>query len=223
MLIFKEFLDKYENLSTEEFCQQIYQQTIKSFQDEPEKLEIILADFYKLTQEPIFKSNTNILTTAQTIFIESNLQKNSNNLETKIELTSSFPEPITAIFIATDQVNTDTELNFITSEDSLRSISKEDIATYQNQLLQEFFSETIEANQVLLLANCLKFTVQKSENNQYSGILATNDENHQINYQLTPVQQNQYNLELESPQLNWKHDYQINLDNPNHINFLHRL
>ncbi|MCH2247882.1 MAG: WG repeat-containing protein, partial [Crocosphaera sp.] len=220
---FKPILDNYKNLEQKELCQQIYQQTVKSFQDEPDKLEIILADFYKLTQEPIFKSNTNILTTAQTIFIESNLQKNSNNLETKIELTSSFPEPITAIFIATDQVNTDTELNFITSEDSLRSISKEDIATYQNQLLQEFFSETIEANQVLLLANCLKFTVQKSENNQYSGILATNDENHQINYQLTPVQQNQYNLELESPQLNWKHDYQINLDNPNHINFLHRL
>ena len=220
---FKPILDNYKNLDQKELCQQIYQQTIKSFQDEPEKLEIILADFYKLTQEPIFKSNTNILTTAQTRFIESNLQKNSNKLETKIELTSSFPEPITGIFIASNQVNTDTELNFITSEDSLRSIRNEDIATYQNQLFKEIFSETIEANQVLLLANCLKFTVKESGNNQYSGILATNDENHQINYQLTPIQQNQYNLELESPQFYRKQDYQINLNNPNHLNFLHRL
>ena len=105
----------------------------------------------------------------------------------------------------------------------MRSVSNEDIATYQNQLFKEIFSETIEANQVLLLANCLKFTVKESGNNQYSGILATNDENHQINYQLMPIKQNQYNLELESPQFYRKQDYQINLNNPNHLNFLHRL
>ncbi|WP_048326045.1 hypothetical protein, partial [Crocosphaera watsonii] len=220
---FDRILKGYENLSTEEFCKQVYQQTVKSFQDEPEKLEIILADFYKLTQEAIFKSNTNILTTAQTTFIESKLQENKNNLEIKIHLTGSFPEPITGIFIASNQINTDTELNFFTTEDSLRSINQEDITTYQNQLFKEVFSETIEANKVLFLANCLKMTFKDSKNNQYSGILATNDKGHQIKYKLTPIQQNKYNLELESPQFNWKHDYQISLNNPNHVNFLHRL
>ncbi len=193
---FDRILKAYNKLSEQEFCQQIYQQTVKSFQDEAEKLEVILADFYKLTQEPIFKSNTNILTTAQTTLSESKIQENSNNLETKIELSSSFPEPITGIFIASNQVNTDTQLNFITSEDSLRSINSKDIANYQNKLFQEIFSETLEADKVLFLANSLKFTDQESESNQYSGVLATNDESHQLNYKLTPIQQNQYNLEF---------------------------
>ncbi|NEO54099.1 MAG: hypothetical protein F6K54_14020 [Okeania sp. SIO3B5] len=220
---FENIIKQYQELSKQEFCQQIYQQTVKSFQDEPEKLEIILSNFFKLTQEPIFKSSSNILTTAQTTLIESKIQENSNNLETKIELSSSFPEPITGILIASNQVNTDTQLNFIASENSLRSINKEDIATYQNKLFKEIFSETLEADKVLFLANCLKFTDKESESNQYSGILATNDESHQLNYKLTPIQQNQYNLNLESLQFNWKYDYQINLNNLNHVNFLHRL
>ena len=193
---FYPILKAYNKLSEEEFCQQIYKQTVKSFQDKPEKLEVILSDFFKLTQETIFKSSSNILTTAQTTLIESKIQENSNNLETKIELSSSFPEPITGVLIASNQVNTDTQLNFITSEDSLRSINSKDIATYQNKLFQEIFSETLEANQVLFLANSLKFTDKESESNQYSGVLATNDESHQLNYKLTPIQQNQYNLEL---------------------------
>ena len=83
-----------------------------------------------------------------------------------------------------------------------------DLVKYCN-FLKDKLSATPKVSQSLDLNHLLK--------------LITNDENHQINYQLTPIQQNQYNLEVELPQFNWKHEYKISLDNPDHLNFVHCL
>jgi hypothetical protein len=220
---FKDILDNSENLSNSEFYQRIYQQTIKSFQNNPEKIEIILADFYKLTQEPIFVSSFTILNTAKTSFINAIKPKSSTTLETTIQINSTFPETITGIFIASDEPNTDTQLNIIVTENSQRIINNQNIANYQNKLFQEFFSEVVDPDQILDFTNTLKFITKQSSNNQYTGTLSSNDQSYQINYRLIPTQQNQYTLHLQSEQFNWSNDYQVNLDEQTFVNFLNRL
>jgi hypothetical protein len=220
---FKDILDNSENLSSPEFYQRIYQQTIKSFQNNPEKIEMILADFYKLTQEPIFTSSSTILNTAKTSFINAIKPKSSTTLETTIQINSLFPETITGIFIANDEPNTDTQLNIIVAEGVKRTIESKNISIYQNKLFQELFSEVVDPAQILDFTNTLKFLTKESSNNQYTGILSSNDESHQVNYRLIPTQQNQYTLHLQSEQFNWSNDYQVNLDEQNFVNFLNRL
>jgi hypothetical protein len=220
---FKDILDNSENLSNSEFYQRIYQQTIKSFQNNPEKIEIILADFYKLTQEPIFTSSSTILNTAKTIFINAIKPKSSTTLKTTIQINSAFPETITGTFIANDEPNTDTQLNIIVTENSQRIINNQNIANYQNKLFQEFFSEVVDPDQILDFTNTLKFITKQSSNNQYTGILSSNDESYQINYRLIPTYQNQYTLHLQSEQFNWSNDYQVNLDEQTFVNLLNRL
>ncbi|QJB45482.1 hypothetical protein [Dolichospermum flos-aquae] len=220
---FKGILDNSQNLSSSEFYQRIYQQTIKSFQNNPEKIEIILADFYKLTQEPIFASSFTILNTAKTSFINAIKPKSSTTLETTIQINSAFPETITGIFIANDEPNTDTQLNIIVTENSQRIINSQNIANYQNKLFQEFFSEVVDPDQVLDFINTLKLITKQSSNNQYTGTLSSNNESYQINYRLIPTYQNQYTLHLQSAQFNWSNDYQINLDEQTFVNLLNRL
>jgi hypothetical protein len=220
---FKDILDNSENLSNSEFYQRIYQQTIKSFQNNPEKIEIILADFYKLTQEPIFVSSFTILNTAKTSFINAIKPKSSTTLETTIQINSTFPETITGIFIASDEPNTDTQLNIIVTENSQKIINNQNIANYQNKLFQEFFSEVVDPDQILDFTNTLKFITKQSSNNQYTGTLSSNDQSYQINYRLIPTQQNQYTLHLQSEQFNWSNEYQVNLDKQTFVDFLNRL
>ncbi|MDB9508831.1 MAG: hypothetical protein VKL41_07535 [Snowella sp.] len=220
---FNDILDNSKNLSNPEFYQRIYQQTIKSFQNNPEKIEIILADFYKLNQEPIFTSSSTILNTAKTIFINAIKPKSSITLETTIQINSAFPETITGIFISSDEPNTDTQLNIIVTENSQRIINNQNIANYQNKLFQEFFSEVVDLDQILDFTNTLKFITKQSSNNQYAGTLSSNDESYQINYRLIPTHQNQYTLHLQSTRFNWSNDYQINLDRQTFVNFLNRL
>jgi hypothetical protein len=200
---FKDILDNSENLASSEFYQRIYQQTIKSFQNNPEKIEIILADFYKLSQEPIFASSSTIFNTAKTIFINTVKVKSSTISETTIQINSAFPETITGIFIASDEPNTDTQLNIIVTENSQRIINSQNIANYQNKLFQELFSEVVDPDQVLGFINTLKFLTKQSSNNQYTGTLSNNDESYQINYSLIPTHQNQYTLHLQFAQFNW--------------------
>ena len=220
---FKDILDNSENLASSEFYQRIYQQTIKSFQNNPEKIEIILADFYKLSQEPIFASSSTIFNTAKTIFINTVKVKSSTISETTIQINSAFPETITGIFIASDEPNTDTQLNIIVTENSQRIINSQNIANYQNKLFQELFSEVVDPDQVLGFINTLKFLTKQSSNNQYTGTLSNNDESYQINYSLIPTHQNQYTLHLQFAQFNWSNDYQVNLDEQTFVNFLNRL
>jgi hypothetical protein len=220
---FKDILDNSENLSNSEFYQRIYQQTIKSFQNNPEKIEIILADFYKLTQEPIFTSSSTILNTAKTSFINAIKSKSSTTLKTTIQINSAFPETITGIFIASDEPNTDTQLNIIVTENSQRIINNQNIANYQNKLFQELFSEVVDPDQILDFINTLKFITKQSSNNQYTGTLSSNDESYQINYRLIPTYQNQYTLHLQSEKFNWSNDYQVNLEEQTFVNFLNRL
>jgi hypothetical protein len=220
---FRDILDNSENLSSPEFYQRIYQQTIKSFQNNPEKIEVILADFYKLTQEPIFTSSSTILNTAKTIFINAIKPKSSTTLETTIQINSAFPETITGTFIASDELNTDTQLNIIVTENSQRIINSQNIGNYQNKLFQELFSEVVDPDQTLDFINTLKFITKQSSNNQYTGTLSSNDESYQINYRLIPTHQNQYTLELQSTRFNWNNDYQVKLDEQTFVNFLNRL
>ncbi|MTJ23289.1 hypothetical protein FJR06_18990 [Dolichospermum sp. UHCC 0352] len=220
---FKDILDNSENLSSPDFYQRIYQQTVKSFQNNPEKIEIILADFYKLTQESIFASSFTILNTAKTNFINAIKPKSSIILETTIQINSVFPETITGIFIASDEPNTDTQLNIIVTENSQRIINSQNIANYQNKLFQELFSEVVDPDQILDFTNTLKFLTKQSSNNQYTGTLSSNDESYQINYRLIPTHQNQYTLHLQSAQFNWSNSYQVNLDEQTFVNFLNRL
>lgn len=220
---FKDILDNSENLANSEFYQRIYQQTIKSFQNNPEKIEMILADFYKLTQEPIFISSSTILNTAKTNFINAIKPKSSINLETTIQINSVFPETVTGIFIANDEPNTYTQLNIIVAEGVKRTIKIQNISIYQNKLFQELFSEVVDPDRVLDFINTLKFITKQSSNNQYTGTLSSNDESYQINYRLIPTHQNQYTLHLQSAQFNWSNDYQVNLDKQTFVNFLNRL
>jgi hypothetical protein len=219
---FKDILDNSKNLSNPDFYQCIYQQTIKSFQNNSEKIEIILADFYKLTQEPIFASSFTILNTAKTVFINT-IRPSSTTLETTIQINSAFPETITGIFIASYEPNINTQLNIIVTENSQRIINSQNIANYQNKLFQELFSEVVDPDQILDFTNTLKFITKQSSNNQYTGTLSSNDESYQINYRLIPTQQNQYTLHLQSEQFNWSNDYQVNLDEQTFVNFLNRL
>ena len=78
-------------------------------------------------------------------------------------------------------------------------------------------------DQVLDFINTLKFLTKESSNNQYTGILSSNDESSQINYRLIPTHQNQYTLHLQSEKFNWSNDYQVNLDEQTFVNFLNRL
>lgn len=220
---FKDILEDSENLANPEFYQLIYQQTVKSFQNNLEKIEMILADFYKLTQEPIFTSSSTILNTAKTIFINAIKPKSSITLETTIQINSVFPETVTGIFIANDEPNTDTQLNIIVAEGVKRTINSQSISNYQNKLFQELFSEVVDPDQILDFTNTLKFITKQSSNNQYTGTLSSNDESYQINYRLIPTHQNQYTLHLQSAQFNWSNDYQINLDEQTFVNFLNRL
>jgi hypothetical protein len=220
---FKDILDNSENLSSPDFFQRIYQQTVKSFQNNPEKIEIVLADFYKLTQEPTFISSSTILNTAKTSFINAIKPKSSTTLETTIQINSTFPETITGIFITSDEPNTDTQLNIIVTENSQRIINSQNIGNYQNKLFQELFSEVVDPDQILDFINTLKFITKQSSNNQYAGTLSSNDESYQINYRLIPTYQNQYTLHLQSEQFNWSNDYQVNLDEQTFVNLLNRL
>ncbi|MCZ8190789.1 MAG: hypothetical protein O9326_13880 [Microcystis sp. LE19-338.1B] len=220
---FKDILENYKNLSNSEFYQRIYQQTIKSFQNNPEKIEMILADFYKLTEQPIFASSFTILNTAKTSFLNAIKPKSSTTLETTIQINSVFPETITGIFIANDEPNTDTQLSITVAEGVKRTIESKNISIYQNKLFQELFSEVVDSAQILDLTNTLKFLTKESSNNQYTGILSSNDESHQITYRLIPTHQNQYTLHLQSTQFNWENDYQVNLDRQPFVNFINRL
>jgi len=220
---FKDILENYKNLSNSEFYQRIYQQTIKSFQNNPEKIEMILADFYKLTEQPIFASSFTILNTAKTSFLNAIKPKSSTTLETTIQINSVFPETITGIFIANDEPNTDTQLSITVAEGVKRAIESKNISIYQNKLFQELFSEVVDSAQILDLTNTLKFLTKESSNNQYTGILSSNDESHQITYRLIPTHQNQYTLHLQSTQFNWENDYQVNLDRQPFVNFINRL
>jgi hypothetical protein len=220
---FKHILDNSENLSSPEFYQRIYQHTIKSFQNNLEKIEMILADFYKLTEQPIFASSFTILNTAKTSFINAIKPKSSTTLETTIQINSLFPETITGIFITNDEPNIDTQLSIIVAEGVKRTIESQNISIYQNKLFQELFSEVVDSAQILDFTNTLKFLTKESSNNQYTGILSSNDESHQINYRLIPTHQNQYTLHLQSTQFNWENDYQVNLDRQTFVNFLNRL
>jgi len=125
---FKDILENYKNLSNSEFYQRIYQQTIKSFQNNPEKIEMILADFYKLTEQPIFASSFTILNTAKTSFLNAIKPKSSTTLETTIQINSVFPETITGIFIANDEPNTDTQLSITVAEGVKRTIESKNIS-----------------------------------------------------------------------------------------------
>jgi hypothetical protein len=220
---FKHILDNSENLSSPEFYQRIYQQTIKSFQNNLEKIEMILADFYKLTEQPIFASSFTILNTAKTSFINAIKPKSSTTLETTIQINSLFPETITGIFITNDEPNIDTQLSIIVAEGVKRTIESQNISIYQNKLFQELFSEVVDSAQILDFTNTLKFLTKESSNNQYTGILSSNDESYPINYRLIPTHQNQYTLHLQSTQFNWSNNYQVNLDRQTFVNFLNRL
>jgi|694.fasta_scaffold83264_2 hypothetical protein len=220
---FNDILDNSENLSSPDFYQRIYQQTIKSFQNNPEKIEMILADFYKLTQEPIFASSFTILNTSKTSFINAIKSKSSTTLETTIQINSVFPETITGIFIANDEPNTDTQLSIIVAEGVKRTIESKNISIYQNKLFQELFLEVVDPAQISDFTNTLKFLTKESSNNQYTGILSSNDESYPINYRLIPTHQNQYTLHLQSTQFNWSNNYQVNLDRQTFVNFLNRL